>query len=530
MEELRKWFQAGIPARIDALLTARRDLESAPEGIDRSLLDGMVSIRRIARLLLDTADRYGYPEIGLAAESVLEAPKLGPEFDQLLLELRQAESRGVETGDRSTLLIIDDDPSLLELLTTVLAGPGREILVAKTAAEAQAHLETNRISLVLLDLILPDTDGRNFLLRLKENPATAPMPVLVLSAKIGAQPKTECFALGADAYFEKPLEIEILAAAVSSWLQRTEGRMREARRDPLTGLQNRAAFREAFQQHASLAARKGEPLAVAILDLDRFKSVNDTYGHRMGDLVLVRLSEVLKASLRRSDWVARWGGEEFVVLFPGTDENGAAQAMWKALESLREVVFETPDGREFGATFSAGVVVAAPGQGVEEAVSAADKYLYLAKELGRNRVLTSVDAPSEPVQAVLVMAEDEAVAEVVRRRLEREGFSVETASRVEAGLRAVERSEFSLCLLDSRLPDLGDLGMVESLRRRARAGSLPILLLTEAGEEELLSKGFECGVDDYIVKPFTPMELLTRVRTLVRRGRPSLAVPRPVSP
>jgi diguanylate cyclase (GGDEF)-like protein len=524
MEELRKWFQTGIPARIDALLTARRDIEATPAGVDRSKLEGMVSIRRIARLLFDTADRHGYPEIALAAEYVLTAPKLGPEFDQLLLELRQAESRGVETDDRSTLLIIDDDPSLLELLSTVLEGPGREILVAKTAAEAQAHLEMNRISLILLDLVLPDTDGRNFLLKLKENPATAPLPVLVLSAKIGAQPKTECFALGADAYFEKPIEIEILAAAVSSWLQRTEVRMREARRDPLTGLQNRAAFREAFLQHASLATRKGESLSVAILDLDRFKSVNDTYGHSMGDQVLKRTSDVLKATLRRSDWVARWGGEEFVVLFPGTDEEGAAQAMWKALESLREVIFESPDGKVFGVTFSAGIALAAPGQTVEEAVAEADKFLYLAKESGRNRVLTSTEAPKEAPQSVLVLAVDEAVTEVVRRRLEREGFSVETAANPQAGLTAVENREFALCLLDSRLPGTQDLLLVETLRRRARAGALPILLLTEAGEEDLLAKGFERGVDDYIVKPFTPMELLTRVRTLVRRGRPSHAV------
>src|SRR6185436_10285844 len=104
--------------------------------------------------------------------------------------------------------------------------------------------------------------------------------------------------------------------------------------DPLTSLPNRAAFREAYLRNVSLASRKREPISAAILDLDRFKHVNDSYGHAMGDEVLRKAAELIGGSLRKSDLLARWGGEEFVALFPNTSADGAANAVRKALEAL----------------------------------------------------------------------------------------------------------------------------------------------------------------------------------------------------
>ena len=108
------------------------------------------------------------------------------------------------------ILIVEPDPQMARLLETILSGADREVMLAGSAGEALAILEAQQITLIILDLTLPDTDGRNFLVLLRERSATAGVPVIILSGMGGPQPKAECFALGADAFFEKPLAPEVL--------------------------------------------------------------------------------------------------------------------------------------------------------------------------------------------------------------------------------------------------------------------------------------------------------------------------------
>src|SRR5204863_4567474 len=139
----------------------------------------------------------------------------------------------------------------------------------------QAILEREEISLILLDLILPDMDGRNFLMRIRERLSTATIPVVVLTVKSAEQARAECLALGADEYLEKSVGAEALQSAVLGRLRIGSEMVREFRRDPLTGLPNRAAFHEAFDRARYVAAVAGEPLSVALIDIDHFQIVND---------------------------------------------------------------------------------------------------------------------------------------------------------------------------------------------------------------------------------------------------------------
>jgi two-component system, cell cycle response regulator len=511
MEDLRTWYRAGLVTRLDALKSARRDL-----GLT---FEADASVRRLAHTLRGSASTYGFAEIGEAAALAEDAStqNLSAAVEELVKAI-EAVMVVQDIGDRTTVLVIDDDPSITELLALVLSGPAREVLSAGTAKEAEKILEERRVSLILLDLILPDTDGRNFLVRLKERPSTAQVPVMVLSAKLGSQPKTECFALGADAYFEKPFEVETLAAAVSSWLHRVETDRRESRRDPLTGLSNRAAFREAYQRQASLALRRAEPLAVAILDLDRFKRINDTYGHSMGDEVLRATSRVIATALRKSDLLARWGGEEFVVLFPNTDLAGSASAMRKALQALSQERFAPAGKPVFQVTFSAGITLVQPGQEVEESVAEADRLLYLAKLQGRNRIVTSSDDVQAVSESILLATPEETMVSIIKNRLNREGFVVQISSSSEQVLADAKGSAPALCILDARLPGARSGQWVTRLKSMPGWGRTPVLLLTSSEDGGSVDQDAGFGIDDYLVKPFTPMELLTRVRHLIRRG------------
>ena len=457
MEDLKKWYRAGLSTRMDALKAARREIENDPEAAD--------SVRRLAHTLRGSGATYGFPEVTDAAAALEDAvpADFASRFEKLLETMRQICAVS-EMEEKAGILVIDDDPYITDLLETVLAASNREVLVAASAKQAESILEEKKVSLILLDLILPDTDGRNFLVRLKEKPSTASVPVIVLSAKLGAQPKTECFALGADAYYEKPFEVETICAAVSSWLYRTEGNLRESRRDSLTGLPNRAAFREAYLRNVSMASRRGEPVSVAILDLDRFKHINDTFGHAMGDEVLRATSEILTASLRKSDFLARWGGEEFVALFPNTGVEGAGSAVRKALEAMGAHTFRGPSDRNFQVTFSAGISEAGPNVSVEEAIAEADRFLYLAKAQGRNAVMTAVDKPSLTPKTVLLAEGDDTVAAIIKHRLGREGFGIRHVQDGPTALEAASKGGFSLAIVDVRLPGEGGVEMVTRLR------------------------------------------------------------------
>lgn len=512
MEDLKKWYRAGLATRMEALKAARRELNHDPGALD--------SVKRLAHTLRGSGTTYGFPEITDAAAALEDghAIDFGPLLEQLLEAMRKV-CAASEMEEKAGILVIDDDPYISDLLETVLAASNREIWTAATARNAEALLEEKRVSLILLDLMLPDTDGRNFLVRLKERAQTASVPVIVLSAKLGAQPKTECFALGADAYYEKPFEVETICAAVSSWLHRTEGNLRESRRDSLTSLPNRAAFREAYQRNLSLASRRREPLSVAILDLDRFKLINDTYGHAMGDEVLRTAAGIITASLRKSDLLARWGGEEFVALFPNTNAEGAGMAARKALESLGSHVFQASGGRSFRVTFSGGVFEAAHDAAVEESIAEADRFLYLAKAQGRNNVMTPGDKPSLTPKAILLAESEEMVAAIIKHRLGRDGFEIRHVQDAPSALAAAATGGFALAIVDVKLQGEGGVELVNRLRTMQNLQGMPILLLTSLGREKDVARGFQLGADDYLVKPFSPFELVGRVRNLLRRAQ-----------
>jgi diguanylate cyclase (GGDEF)-like protein len=194
--------------------------------------------------------------------------------------------------------------------------------------------------------------------------------------------------------------LEILANQAAATIQLIKDREQQrqlAVRDGLTGLYNRRAFNELLTSAiANEDRRAGGSLGLAILDLDHFKSLNDTYGHPAGDAALRSLARLLNQHLRKGDQAARYGGEEFVVILPGSDEErsmGAAERLRSALEKHR-FVFE---GSRIPLTASIGVAVwPADGREPEALLSASDRALYAAKQAGRNRVVAASSVPPPP--------------------------------------------------------------------------------------------------------------------------------------
>lgn len=509
MGALKSFYQQGFSARVEALGAAERGLHANdPEAIE--------TIRRITHSLYFSRDTYDNPE---ATKAILALEKsndaeLPSHLRSLLPKLRDLTSN--VSAKKVTILIVDDDPFAPEDLKRKLAGPRRSIHIAKTVAEADDLIEGRDVDIVLLDIVLPDSDGRDLLARLRERFPAPSLPILVISGKDGPEVQAECFALGADAYFRKPVDITTLSTAISSYLQRTADYTRGSARDPLTELPNREGFSQAFARASSLSIREREPLTVAILDIDRFKSVNDLYGHSTGDMVLQRASAIISSSLRASDMLARWGGEEFVALLPNTDLSSARMALGKALKALRAECFESRTGQRFSVTFSGGVTQVKSGDSMEKVLIEADRLLFRAKALGRNQVITASDVLTETRRKVLLIGKDDGTVSDVQGLLERIDMTVLYAADAAGALAVAAKTAMCLVVLDIDLGSADGFEVLKALRKSPAFAQVPIVVLSDRKGQFDVVKAFQFGADDCVSKPAVPQELTARILRLLK--------------
>ncbi len=493
----------------DSLWAPVLALEAARGALRAGSSEAAESIRRIAGRIAETARTSGFDRAATAA-GVLQTTHpqdLERVVDSVLEFIRSEIKRPAETRDR--VLIVEDDRVTAAVMRDSLACDDWDVIVAESGRAAMNILDAQDISAVLLDLVLPDMDGRDILLKLRTQSSTAWTPVLVLTAKDDALTQSECYALGADGFLVKPIDWEVLRSAVSSKLQRARQLQRETHVDSVTLLPNRAAFWDAFAQ--ALSQRAGAPLSVAMIDLDRFKSINETYGHDSGDEVLRIVARVLSNSLRGRDFLARWGGEEFCVFMPHTSQRAATRVLQMALERVRQTVVTTADGRKFTTTFSAGVATVTAGIGGGDALAEADRHLYVAKSSGRNCVLAATDTEHPHKPRVLLANSDAATSEAVQKILEAEGLEVVIFADGASALSAAASADFSLAVIDADVPIMHGFDLVRHLRSLPKCASTPIIMLAGAGAEADIVRGFELGVSDFVVKPFNYRELSARV-------------------
>jgi diguanylate cyclase (GGDEF)-like protein len=504
--------RSGLAASLAALTTAAPGLTAPAE-----VADADATVRRIARSLLEGGALDGRPELIRAGTAVVaaEATALAGAVGDLTALLGRA-VQGQASRTTDVILVIEDDLVFAKSLETSLAGAGRRIIVAETAQAGREVLRREQVGLLVLDLILPDGDGRNILLELRSDPQTAGLPVFVVSARLGTRTKSECFALGADAYFEKPLDLTTFSVAVSARLERHFDASQLARRDPVTGLPNRAAFLEASARLRD-AAPPETPFALAVLDLDHFRWIEETWGRQFSDNVLRRSGVRLAMVLRQASVFARWDGAEFIALFSGRSAAETGVAVDQSLTVLRRVDFRPGEAGPLTVTFSAGVVDVGHGQSMEDAIALADRLRYVAKASGRNRVVAGETAEAIPSRRILLAEDDPAMVRLITKHLRREGFEVIAFPDGASALANAPGSGAALVISDIEMPNLDGLGLLKGLRAHPEFRHIPVMMLTAMGDENYIVRAFELGADDYVLKPFSMREVTARVRRLLRR-------------
>jgi diguanylate cyclase (GGDEF)-like protein len=309
-----------------------------------------------------------------------------------------AQAIGGSAADNADLaamvvLVADDDPDLLEFVATLLTRDGYTVLRASDGREALELARQRLPDLLVLDVSMPFLDGYGVCREIQALGPDAP-PVIFLTARAETQDRIVGLDAGAVDYVVKPFSGAELRARVRAALRTklASDRLRvEASTDPLTGLANRQHLGPKISELVSAARRYDRPLACLMIDLDHFKAVNDTYGHPAGDAVLAEVAHRLQRAMRASDTLIRYGGEEFLILAPETDAEGAVTLGEKLCDAVSEkpIVYGSADTSvEISLRASIGAAVLDDGM-YDGAllVAAADRALYEAKEQGRDRVV-----------------------------------------------------------------------------------------------------------------------------------------------
>lgn len=294
------------------------------------------------------------------------------------------------------ILAVDDNSINRILLEKLLKKEGYKITILSRSEEVIPYLKKITPDLILLDLMMPNMDGLELCESIKLNPNLQEIPIIFITASDEKKDLLKAFDLGAVDYIIKPFHNPELLARIKNHLELkfTRDELKKAlieleklaKTDELTGISNRRHFTALAQREFNLAKRQKRVFSLLILDIDYFKTINDTYGHPIGDKVIQFVAQKCVNCIRQEDLCARWGGEEFIVFLSETTLEGAIMVADRIRMNIKNGSIEIED-HKINVTVSIGISVYNPDDAnVNQTISRGDMALYRAKNNGRNRV------------------------------------------------------------------------------------------------------------------------------------------------
>ena len=306
------------------------------------------------------------------------------DLDALLVKLDDLTAQ--HTPEPFRVLIVDDEPALARLYSLMLRQAGMETREVTNPLEVMAPIVDFRPDLILMDVYMPGCNGTEIAAVIRQQEAYVGIPIMFLSSESDVTKQLEAMRQGGDDFLLKPVQPRYLVSSVLTRATRARVLQNLMVRDSLTGLLNHTKTKEQLSIEIERVRRLGHEISLAMIDIDHFKKVNDSYGHATGDRVLRSLSRLLSQRMRQTDVVGRYGGEEFAVIMIGANAENARNAIEKVRQSWAKLPHYS-NGREFYSTFSAGVASAPPHATAATLSEAADAALYQAKGAGRDCVV-----------------------------------------------------------------------------------------------------------------------------------------------
>ncbi|MDX8344329.1 diguanylate cyclase [Rossellomorea sp. YZS02] len=432
------------------------------------------------------------------------------------------------TGEEPVLLLIDDDTSFLMYMKEELEKIGWYVVPIANPDKAVMSYYDVKPDCAIIDIYMDGTNGFEVLDFFKKKLKQQFIPTVMVSAENSKEVRIKSYQMGADDFIAKPFDLEEFIVRVKRQMERKKQMEELVLIDELTLVYNRKYLGQAYAQLQSDWARRGDSYSVAVLDLDHFKGVNDRYGHLVGDLVLKKFASHLKSETRIQDTVFRFGGEEFVIIFPSTSVKEAFELVDDIRKGFNQVMFQAEE--EFSCSFSAGVAeIADPTKPFDTWLKLADHALYEAKGNGRNNVKidrkSSDNIPHKMIKIAIV--DDDPIIRTVMKDIVSKlpgdthiQYDIQTFNDGAAFVGSDWHvSHPCLVILDGVMPKMDGLEVLERIRSRSDSDRYKVLMLTSRKSEKDISRSLQLGADDYMTKPFKLLELEARLGQMLRRMR-----------
>lgn len=310
--------------------------------------------------------------------SQLDVPYIISTITQLIEQATESHGR---------VFIVDDDKLLAEHYSLVLNAIGIQTKIIQNVRNIIDELVKFQPDLLIMDMYMPDYSGTELAGLIRQYQSLKRLPIVFLSSEANKQLQLRAMAYGADDFLTKPIDDAHLAQVIKVRLSRSIQIKNLIDKDSLTALVKHSAIKDIAELEFERAARNQTPMSIVMLDIDRFKAVNDSYGHAAGDVVITSLATLLRKRIRKTDRAGRYGGEEFMLVLPDCDNAQATLLVKQILQAFSVLPFTAGDA-SFYCTFSAGVAATTDREfeNAEHIMAAADEALYRAKNAGRNQV------------------------------------------------------------------------------------------------------------------------------------------------
>ncbi|MCA1011218.1 response regulator [Halobacillus halophilus] len=428
-----------------------------------------------------------------------------------------------------TILILENNLDFLHHFRNNLESHGYNILIAATEERALHLFYDETPDLVVIDFYLENKNGLEILEEISTQATSILTPVMIISEDGSPELAKKVYETSALDFIPKPIDFEVFTTLIRNRLLHVRSLKKQITTDKLTKAYNRTYLQDLLDRKKRNFQRNEETFCLAILDLDDFKNVNDSYGHMVGDKVLIQLSEVLHASTRPEDSVIRYGGEEFIVVMPLISRIQAKRRLSNMLEEFKSIV-HTYKNYEFSLSFTAGLTeMNKSGLKMEDLIVQADLALYRGKRSGKGTVTIyepTQDIPNSNADKLVhisVVDDDSIIREILSDRLQTLNYfdhsvEVQAYKDGESFLKDDHEDKYKhVVLLDGVLPGMDGLEVLSQIR--AYDQETVVIMLTGRQKGKDIIQALNIGADDYMTKPFSTDELVARIRRLIQRHK-----------
>jgi diguanylate cyclase (GGDEF)-like protein len=541
-------------ALLDAGLST--DLKAAAErdAKDIAELAARFGFEKGAQVARDLAERFASESLtaidGVAISEQLLAlreslvgvpsppPAPQPATDSSRSQASAPNGAGAASEDSSLegrrILVVDDEPMVSRGLTTLLGKRGMTVTTVNDPLRFWTVLDEAKPNLILLDLEMPKISGTELCRVVRSDPRWSELPVIFLSGHTDQASVQRVFAAGADDYVGKPFVPAELMMRIESRLTGVKARRAPVETDPLTGLPIAHKATEQIDRFLRLARRKSDPYSIAVLQVDAFASLANTFGRGTGDVVLRAIGELLPKSFRAEDVVGWWGGPDFTVGMYGSTKEHAAIKLTQVCAKIGSQSFLSEDGQRVHVACSGGVAqYQSDGDTVAVLREEALKALEQVRAIGGVRTsggvirvgISGVKAmgPMTRRVDVAIVDDDTALVSLLQHAMESRSLRVATFADGETAVAALTGSapevQASLILLGVDIPALNGLDVLRRLKAGEITRSSSVVMLTSrTGERDVLA-ALELGAADHIAKPFSVPVLMHKVRAMLKQSQ-----------